>query len=113
MMSTKSNTVAKTWKKYFLGVLAAVIFLAVVSFFRGDYSIITYVRLKHDIRQAETHTQELKDQKVILEAERERLKHDDEYIEKLAREKYKMTEKGEKLTRIIRSPERDNTASKK
>ncbi|MCK5684422.1 septum formation initiator family protein, partial [bacterium] len=40
---------------------------------------------------------------ILLLEEKKRLKTDDEYIEKLAREKYKMTKKGEKITRIVRS----------
>jgi len=39
-----------------------------------------------------------------MQAERNRLETDMEYIEKLARERYRMAKKGEKVFRVIERP---------
>ena len=45
---------------------------------------------------------ELKQEQKSLQAERNRLETDMEYIEKLARERYRMAKKGEKVFRVIK-----------
>lgn len=90
-------------QRHFLKIFALAFLFAVVSLFRGDYSLLEYFRIKDSIEDVEIASDSLQHQKTILEAEKERLESDEKYIEKIAREKYKMTKKGEKITRIVRS----------
>jgi len=89
-------------REHFFKILLGVTVLAVVSLFRGDYSLTEYLRMRSRIQQSEEHIHELESQRKTLEEQRDLLEKDEAYIEKQAREKYKMTKKGEKVIRVVR-----------
>ena len=107
-MPSKRKDKIKFIQRHFLKIFAAVLLFSVISLFRGDYSLFQYFHMKKNMKQSEARSEALKHEKILLNEEKKRLKTDDEYIEKIAREKYKMTKKGEKITRIVRSSGSDN-----
>ncbi len=85
---------------WILGVIIGVA-LFIIVFVIGDYGLFQVYQLRRQQRNLETHLTELKVEQDSLLAEKNRLLTDLEYIEKLARERYRMAKKGEKVFRVI------------
>lgn len=85
---------------YLLGVVLAVCVLA-VSFFAGDYGITQIIKLRRLRGQLSFEIEELRREQDSLKAERLRLERDLGYIEKIAREKYRMAKEGERVFKVI------------
>ncbi|MBO8150900.1 MAG: hypothetical protein DRP91_00070 [Candidatus Neomarinimicrobiota bacterium] len=95
----KNNTNTKKLA-YLLGVILAICVLA-VSFFAGDYGITQVIKLKRLRSQLSSEIEELRRKQDSLKAERLRLERDLRYIEKIAREKYRMAKEGERVFKVI------------
>lgn len=85
---------------WILGILS-LITLFIIFFVIGDYGLYQIYLLNKQKRQLQHHIVALKLEQDSLQAERSRLESDLAYIEKLAREKYRMAKKGEKVFRVI------------
>jgi cell division protein FtsB len=85
---------------WILGALAG-ISLFIIIFVIGDYGLYQIYRLNKQKNTIENHLVELKVEQDSLLNEKARLENDLQYIEKLAREKYRMAKKGEKVFRVI------------
>lgn len=79
----------------FFGVVA--IFMALYLCFGSDYNLYKYWKLKQRKQESLERIHELEFESARLSKEVERLNKDLTYIEKIAREKYKMGKKGEKI----------------
>ncbi|PIS29216.1 MAG: hypothetical protein COT43_04265 [Candidatus Marinimicrobia bacterium CG08_land_8_20_14_0_20_45_22] len=77
----------------------------IIIFVIGDYGLYQIYLLHKEKKQIEDHMVELSVEQDSLKAERLRLENDVQYIEKLARERYRMAKKGEKVFRIIEKSE--------
>ncbi|MFA4838269.1 MAG: septum formation initiator family protein [Candidatus Neomarinimicrobiota bacterium] len=95
---------------WILGSIAALT-IFIVMFVIGDYGLYQIYLLHKEKKQIENHMVELSVEQDSLSAERARLENDIQYIEKLARERYRMAKKGEKVFRIIEKsePKTDST----
>ncbi len=87
-------------------IVALIIGISAVFF--GDDGLLSYIKLKREI-------QELKDRKIVYEElelelleEKDKLDNDNKYLEKIAREKYRMVKKGETVYRIIKKSDKKN-----
>jgi len=85
-------------------VMAAI--LLFIFFFRGSHNLIqlfdTYQEKEDLIRNIEEQTK----RKAHLDSIKYKLENDPEYIEKVAREKYNMKKKDEKVYKIIKKDEK-------
>ena len=72
-----------------------------IIFFFGDHGLYQLYTLKTERDQIQKQINYLREQKIALEGEKNKLKTDYKYIEKLAREKYRMAKKGEKVFKVI------------
>lgn len=88
---------------WILGVLCGIT-LFIIVFVIGDYGLYQVYLLNKQKSRIENHLVELKAQQDSLLTEKGRLEGDLQYIEKLAREKYRMAKKGEKVFRVIEKP---------
>jgi len=79
-----------------LGALALMII-----FFFGDHGLYELYRLRSQHAETQIIINELRAEKQRLSSEKERLKTDYKYIEELAREKYRMAKKGEKVYKVL------------
>lgn len=79
-----------------MGVLALLII-----FLFGDHGLYQLYRLKRERAEIQQKIEELRAEKIQLEAKKTRLETDYKYIEELAREKYRMAKKGEKVYKVI------------
>jgi cell division protein FtsB len=97
----------KSFHKYSFGLwigLGAVIFILAVVFVPGDHGILQYIKLKQQEKYLSRRIDQLKKDQEALQEEKEKLENDLSYIEKLAREKYRMAAKGEKVFKVIQIP---------
>lgn len=82
--------------------LIASVFLLIVIYFgvgkRGTYKLITFYNEKENLVE---EIQQLKNEKMELEKFKLELENDPKSIEKVAREKYKMKKKGERVYKIV------------
>ncbi len=88
-----------------VGIIAAVIALLVLLFFPGRG--LFYLRaLQNQVDELESENECLQTENVHLEQEIKRLKTDEQYIEKLAREKYELLKKNEEVYEFKRSAQK-------
>lgn len=77
-----------------------------VFFVIGDYGLYQIYLLHKRRKQVGVHIEQLRAEQDSLLAQRKRLENDLEYIEKLARERYRMAKRGEQVFRVIEQPEK-------
>ena len=72
-----------------------------VVFVFGDHGLLQLYKLKRERTEIQNHIIKLRQNKEVLIAEKNRLENDLDYIEKLAREKYRMAKPGEQVFKVI------------
>lgn len=77
-----------------------VLFLVQV-FVLQDEGLYRLFQLKAQVKASQERIEALKIENERLEAERQRLLDDPEYLEQVAREKYRMAKPGEKVYRVV------------
>lgn len=75
-------------------------FLLIVFLF-GDHGLYQLYKIKSQRKVTQQRIEELKTEITLLENEKNRLETDLDYIERLAREKYRMGKQGEKIFKVI------------
>lgn len=85
---------------YLLGILTFIIFFS-LFFVIGDYGLYQIYLLHKQKSALENNLVELKSEQDSLLVEKTRLETDLAYIEKIARERYRMARRGEKVFRVV------------
>ncbi len=85
---------------WWLGGIITAVFLFLV-FVLSDHGLYQLYQLKQEQNLIEQHIRELEQENAALLEERNRLENDLEYIEQLARERYRMANTDEKVFRVI------------
>ena len=80
-------------------IIGALILL--IIFFFGDHGLYQLYLLRSDRSDIQASITALREQKETLEAEKNKLTTDSKYIEQLARERFRMAKKGEKILSLI------------
>ena len=80
-------------------IIGALILL--IIFFFGDHGLYQLYLLRSDRSDIQAAITTLREQKETLEAEKNKLTTDSKYIEQLARERFRMAKKGEKVFKVI------------
>ena len=75
--------------------------MLLIIFFFGDHGIYQLYLLRSERSEIQATITALREQKQTLEAEKNKLATDSKYIEQLAREKFRMAKKGEKVFKVI------------
>ena len=102
---------AETQKKFIRGVLFLFAITLLIVFVFGDHGLFQLYKLKRERAEIQKHISQLRENREILISEKKRLENDLEYIEKLAREKYRMAKPGEKVFKVV--PKESNKNSNK
>ncbi|HCL00296.1 MAG TPA: hypothetical protein DHW42_09370 [Candidatus Marinimicrobia bacterium] len=89
---------------YWILAVLSLITIFILTFVISDYGIYQVYQLNQQKRRLHTHIENLKIEQDSLLVEKARLENDLDYIEKLARERYRMAKKGEKVFRVIERP---------
>jgi len=93
----------ETQRKLVRGALSLIGVLMVLTFIFGDHGLMQLYKLKKEKNKIQNHITKFRKEKEELVSEEHRLENDIEYIEKLAREKYRMAKPGEKVFKVIDS----------
>ena len=75
--------------------------MLLIIFFFGDHGIYQLYLLRSERSEIQATITALREQKQILEEEKNKLTTDSKYIEQLARERFRMAKKGEKVFKVI------------
>ncbi len=92
---------AETQRQFVRGVLFLIGFTLLIIFIFGDHGLFQLYKLKRERKQVQIHITQLRENREKLIAEKNRLENDLDYIEKLARERFKMAKTGEKVFKVI------------
>ena len=99
---------AETQRQFVRGVLFLIGVTLLIIFIFGDHGIFQLYKLKRERKQVQIHITQLRENREKLIAEKNRLENDLDYIEKLARERFKMAKTGEKVFKVIPKKESKN-----
>jgi cell division protein FtsB len=83
----------------FVLILGAIVLL--IIFFFGDHGVYQLYRLNAEKAEIQNAITNLREEKRQLGNEKIRLESDYEYIEELARERYRMAKPGEKVFKVV------------
>ena len=98
--TTKSFAV-DAQKNFVRGVLLLIISTLLIIFIFGDHGLFQLYKLKQERTKIQNYISQLRKDRESLLSEKNRLENDLKYIEKLAREKYRMAKPGEKVFKVI------------
>ncbi len=93
--------IVDTQKRFIRGILFLIATTLLIVFVFGDYGLLQLYKLKRERTEIQNHILKLRQNKEILISEKNRLENDLDYIEKLAREKYRMAKPGEQVFKVI------------
>jgi len=80
----------------------AIILLIIFQIFvMRDEGLYSLLQLKKEIKDMEAHISRLEIEKAELESERDRLLNDPDYLERIARERFRMAKPGEKVFHVV------------
>ena len=102
----KSNIQTKAIKLFLLVGIS----ILLITFFFGDHGLYHLYTIKSERKKIQEEIELLREKRLVLESEKTKLKTDFKYIEEMAREKYRMAKKGEKVFKVI---EKENNMLKK
>lgn len=80
---------------------AIILMILFQIFVMRDEGLYTLFQLKQEIKDMEAHISRLEIEKAELESERDRLLNDPEYLERIARERFRMAKPGEKVFHVV------------
>ena len=99
------NSRANIQKKGIKLMLLLGLLVLLITFFFGDHGLYHLYTLKSERKKIQAEIDYLRNQRITLEDEKTRLKTDYKYIEEMAREKYRMAKKREKVFKVIEKKE--------
>ena len=90
-----------TQRQFIRGVLLLIGVTLLIIFIFGDHGIFQLYKLKREREEVQAHITLLRKEREQLKSEKARLENDLDYIEKLARERFRMAKPGEKVFKVI------------
>ena len=88
-------------KQFFKGLIFLICFSLIIVFIFGDHGLLKLYKIKNERQIIQNKIASLRLEKEELKDERIKVENDLNYIEKIAREKYKMVKPGEKIFKVI------------
>ena len=98
---TKTHLSRQSSNKIVRGLFLLVVTILLIIFVFGDHGVYQLYRLKSELADTQIFILELQAKKEEIKEENIRLNSDMEYIERLARERYRMAKKGEKVYKVL------------
>ncbi len=99
---SKSKSILAPHKQLFKGVVYLIFFSLAIIFIFGDHGLLKLYKIKDERRVIQKKIAELREEKEKLKSQKNKIENDLGYIEKIAREKYKMVKPGEKIFKVIK-----------
>ena len=96
----------ETQKKIVRSSLVLIGVVLIFIFIFGDHGLFQLYTLKKEQKNIQKEILEFREKRQLLIEEKNRLENDLKYIEKLAREKYRMAKPGEKVFKVLHKNEK-------
>ena len=93
--------VAATQKQFIRGIIFLLCITLLIIFIFGDHGLLQLYKLKRDRAKVQDQIAQLRKERERVMVEKNRLENDIQYLEKLARERYRMVKPGEKVYKVI------------
>ena len=93
--------VAATQKQFIRGIIFLLCITLLIIFIFGDHGLLQLYKLKRDRAKVQAQISQLRKERERVMVEKNRLENDIQYLEKLARERYRMVKPGEKVYKVI------------
>jgi len=93
--------IANVQKSFLRGVILLFVAALLIIFVFGDHGLFQLYKLKKERAEIQLYISQLRKDRETLSNEKNRLENDFKYIEKLAREKYRMAKPGEKVFKVL------------
>jgi len=97
----QSLTTIELQKKIIRGILTIGALTLLIIFLFGNHGLYQLYILKKERGNIQEKINLLRDEKMALEDEKIKLQTDYKYIEEIAREKYRMSKKGERVIKVL------------
>ena len=88
-------------KQFFKGLIFLICFSLIIVFIFGDHGLLKLYKIKNERQIIQNKISNLRLEREKLKDEKIKIENDLDYIEKIAREKYKMVRPGEKIFKVI------------
>ena len=88
-------------KQFFKGLIFLICFSLIIVFIFGDHGLLKLYKIKNERQIIQNKIASLRLEREELKDEKIKIENDLNYIEKIAREKYKMVRPGEKIFKVI------------
>ena len=95
------NSIAATQRQFIQGIVFLICMSLIIIFIFGDHGLIKLYKIKNQRKNVQNHITQLRKEREKKKEEKNKIENDLEYIEKIAREKYKMVKPGEKIFKVI------------
>jgi len=93
--------VAATQKQFIRGIILLFCITLLILFIFGDHGLLQLYKLKRDRGKVQAQIAQLRKERERVMVEKNQLENDIQYLEKLARERYRMVKPGEKVYKVI------------
>jgi len=104
---TQSLTSIELQKKIIRGILTIGALTLLIIFLFGNHGLYQLYLLKKERSSIQEKINLLREEKMDLEDEKTKLQTDNKHIEEIAREKYRMSKKGERVFKVIEKEEKN------
>ena len=98
---SKPKSITIFQKQFFQGLAFLIGLSLVIIFIFGDHGLLKLYKIKNERKLIQNKIANLRAEREILKNEKNKIENDLNYIEKIAREKYKMVKPGEKIFKVI------------
>ena len=93
--------VAATQKQFIRGIIFLLCVTLLIIFIFGDHGLLQLYKLERERAKVQAQIAQLRKERERVMVEKNRLENDIQYLEKLARERYRMVKPGEKVFRVV------------
>ena len=97
----KSKSILAPHKHLYKGMVFLMFLSFAIVFIFGDHGLLKLYNIKKERKIIQKKIAQLREEKKVLKNEKSKIENDLDYIEKIAREKYKMVKPGEKIFKVI------------
>jgi len=96
-----SKSIIATQKQFLQGLVFLICLSLIIVFIFGDHGLIKLYKIKQKRKRIQANITKLREEKEKTINEKNKMENDLDYIEKIAREKYKMVKPGEKIFKVV------------
>ena len=93
--------VAATQKQFIRGIIFLLCVTLLIIFIFGDHGLLQLYKLERERAKVQAQIAQLRKERERVLVEKNWLENDIQYLEKLARERYRMVKPGEKVYKVI------------